>query len=45
MMFAMETETFQILRARFKTSLDKLEGKGPTSKLWVQYYPMPTLIK
>lgn len=44
-MLAMQNKAFQILRAKFKTSLDKFEGNGPTSKLWIQYYSMSTLIK
>ena len=40
-----ESEKFQVFATKFKTALNKLEGNGPTSKLWVQYYRMTTLIK
>lgn len=36
---------FQILIAKFKTALDKIEANGPTSKLWVQYFRMNVLMK
>jgi hypothetical protein len=34
-LFAKENETYQNLRAKFKTALHKLEDDGPTTKLWV----------
>lgn len=38
-------ETFKDIVCKFKDSLSSLESKGPTSKLWVQYCKMTTLMK
>jgi hypothetical protein len=37
-LFVKENNSYQSLRAKFKTTLHNLEGNGPTSKLWVQYF-------
>lgn len=44
-MFTTDNHTYQMLRDKFKVAIDKLEGNGPTSKLWIQYFRMSTLIK
>jgi hypothetical protein len=36
-LFVKENNSYQSLRAKFKTTLHNLEGNGPTSKLRVQY--------
>ncbi|KAG8240080.1 hypothetical protein J437_LFUL019652 [Ladona fulva] len=43
--FSTENETFQTVKVKYKAALDKLEGNGPTSKFWVQYHSMSTLMK
>jgi hypothetical protein len=44
-LFVKENDSYQSLRVKLKTSLQKLEGNDPTSKLWVQYFRMCTLVK
>lgn len=40
-----DTDIFQIVIAKFKTTLNNMEANGPTSKLWVQYFRMTVLMK
>ncbi|GBM16781.1 hypothetical protein AVEN_9373-1 [Araneus ventricosus] len=40
-----ENEIVQIFTTKFKEAVQKLERRGPTAKLWVQYFHMTTLIK
>lgn len=40
-----ENEEFKVVTQKFKEALTQLEGKGPTAKLWVQYFQMVTLMK
>lgn len=42
---AKDNETVQTVSIKYKTALEKLEHDVPTSKLWVQYYRMTTLMK
>lgn len=42
---AADNETVQFLSSKFKTAMDQLEQRSPTSKLWIQYYKMTTLMK
>lgn len=44
-LLATESEIFQVLSAKYKTTLDAMEQKGPTSQLWIQYYKMTNLVK
>jgi hypothetical protein len=44
-LFVKENNSYQSLRAKFKTTLHNLEGNGPTSKLWVQYFHTCTPVK
>jgi hypothetical protein len=44
-LFVKENNSYQSLRAKFKTTLHNLEGNGPVSKLWVQYFHTCTPVK
>jgi hypothetical protein len=44
-LFVKENNSYQSLRAKFKTTLHNLEGNGPRSKLWVQYFHTCTPVK
>jgi hypothetical protein len=44
-LFVKENNSYQSLRAKFKTTLHNLEGNGPTSQLWVQYFHRCTPVK
>jgi hypothetical protein len=44
-LFVKENNSYQSLRAKFKNALHNLEGNGPTSKLWIQYFDMCTPVK
>jgi hypothetical protein len=44
-LFVKENNSYQSLRAKFKSTLHNLEGNGPTSKLWVQHCHTCTPVK
>ncbi|GBO02376.1 hypothetical protein AVEN_179539-1 [Araneus ventricosus] len=40
-----ENELLRVVSTKFRQALHTLESRGPTTKLWVQYFSMVTLIK
>ncbi|GBO37444.1 hypothetical protein AVEN_161634-1 [Araneus ventricosus] len=40
-----ENELLKVVSTKFRQALHTLESRGPTAKLWVQYFSMVTLIK
>ncbi|CAD6231375.1 GSCOCG00012225001-RA-CDS, partial [Cotesia congregata] len=42
---AIHNPVFQQITTKFEEALNMLESKGPTAKLWVQYYRLVTLLK
>ncbi|GBL91779.1 hypothetical protein AVEN_71414-1 [Araneus ventricosus] len=40
-----ENEFVKVFTTKFKEAMQKLERRGPTAKLWVQYFHITTLIK